>query len=172
MASTYKIGRRQGRPQELINSSRGTDAQSVGWRRSRKLKTNHQSKQSCHMRSWKTTGLIIKSAVIEVEVQLYQVVLKNRRISDQLEKKQSNFAVLHDPRLGCPTAAAASTAIERKIPSWVDLEETMRDSPPRSVIWDINTERLPQRLSHSIGCTQNVKLKNPIWDPSAIPIGL
>ena len=25
-------------------------------------------------------------------------------------------------------------------------------SPPRSVIWDINTERLPQRLSHSIGC--------------------
>ena len=77
---------------------------------------------------------------------------EHRRISDQLEKKQSNFAVLHDPRLGCPTAAAASTAIERKIPSWVDLEETMRDSPPRSVIWDINTERLPQRLSHSIGC--------------------
>ena len=27
-----------------------------------------------------------------------------------------------------------------------------RTSPPRSVIWDINTERLPQRLSHSIGC--------------------
>ena len=162
-----------GPQQELINSSKG-DRCLVGlvWR-SRKSKTMHESKLSNHVIwSWKTTGLIIKSAVIEAEVQLYQVVLKNRRISDQLEKKQSNFAVLHDPRLSCPTAAAASTAIERKIPSWVDLEETMRDSPPRSVIWDINTERLPQRLSHSIGCTQNVKLKNPIWDPSAIPIGL
>ena len=41
-------------------------------------------------------------------------------------------------------------------------------SPPRSVIWDINTERLPQRLSHSIGCllahgTENVKHTTAIW---------